>query len=241
MCIHIHVHGRGWPSRISRLVSVSATTIIISLPHPSLYGMLVLPRIPPPSVAIRPVSRLVFFFSSPYTLRRREAPCSDCSFDYFGLSFKTSDCSLDYFGLSFKTIRREAFSYKFCFQLRYLLDPSYMQPGEGRVFSHYLLSQSLHIDVWDGDSLLLIGSTSLKLKVRLMDFSLAHNLIPTTILVKSSWDALRSIPKQSHEICVSPIVNIMLISVPSSNPLPLSNVVLNSSEALINAEKGKGR
>lgn len=48
--------------------------------------------------------------------------------------------------------------------LRYLLDPSYMQPGEGRVFSHYLLSQSLHIDVWDGDSLLLIGSTSLKLK-----------------------------------------------------------------------------
>lgn len=39
-----------------------------------------------------------------------------------------------------------------------------MQPGEGRVFSHYLLSQSLHIDVWDGNSLLLIGSTSLKLK-----------------------------------------------------------------------------
>ena len=40
MCIHIHVHGRGWPSRISQLVSVSATTIIISLPHPSLDGML---------------------------------------------------------------------------------------------------------------------------------------------------------------------------------------------------------
>lgn len=116
-----------------------------------------------------------------------------------------------------------------------------MQPGEGRVFSHYLFSQSLHIDVWDGVSLLLIGSTSLKLKVRLMDFSLAHNLIPTTILVKSCWDALRSIRKQSYEICVLPIVNIMLISVPSFNPLPLSNVVLNSSEALINAEKRKGR
>lgn len=52
-----------------------------------------------------------------------------------------------------------------------------MQPGEGRVFSQYLLSQSLHIDVWDGDSLLLIGSTGFKLKVRLMDFGLAHNLI----------------------------------------------------------------
>lgn len=49
-----------------------------------------------------------------------------------------------------------------------------------------------------------------------------HNLILTTILVKSCWDAF------------------MLISVPSSNPLPLSNVVLNSSRALINAEKGKG-
>lgn len=40
-----------------------------------------------------------------------------------------------------------------------------MQPGEGRVFSQYLLGQALHIDVWDGDSLLLIGSTTLPLKV----------------------------------------------------------------------------
>ena len=46
-----------------------------------------------------------------------------------------------------------------------MVDPSYMQPGEGRVFSQYLLSQALHIDVWDGDSLLLIGSTTLPLKV----------------------------------------------------------------------------
>ena len=44
-----------------------------------------------------------------------------------------------------------------------------MQPGEGRVFSQYLLSQSLHIDVWDGNSLLLIGSTTLKLKVGLIN------------------------------------------------------------------------
>lgn len=48
--------------------------------------------------------------------------------------------------------------------LRYLVDPSYMQPGEVRVFSQYLLGQALHIDVWDGDSLVLIGSTSLQLK-----------------------------------------------------------------------------
>lgn len=48
--------------------------------------------------------------------------------------------------------------------LRYMVDPSYMQPGEGRVFCQYLLGQTLHIDVWDGDSLLLIGSASLQLK-----------------------------------------------------------------------------
>ncbi|KAK2557771.1 Nephrocystin-4 [Acropora cervicornis] len=48
--------------------------------------------------------------------------------------------------------------------LRYLLDPSYMQPGEGRVFNQYLLGQTLHIDVWDGDSLLLIGSAAFQLK-----------------------------------------------------------------------------
>ena len=46
-----------------------------------------------------------------------------------------------------------------------------MQPGEGRVFSQYLLSQALHIDVWDGDSLLLIGSTTLPLKVNNCPYS----------------------------------------------------------------------
>lgn len=109
-----------------------------------------LPRIPPfssNSSSFPPC----FFFRPLILLDEERHPYGDCPFDYLGLSFKT--------------ISREAFSYKFCFQLRYLLDPSYMQPGEGRVFSHYLLSQSLHIDVWDGDSLLLIGSTSLKLKV----------------------------------------------------------------------------
>lgn len=42
-----------------------------------------------------------------------------------------------------------------------------MQPGEGRVFNQYLLGQTLHIDVWDGDSLLLIGSAAFQLKVEI--------------------------------------------------------------------------
>jgi hypothetical protein len=41
-----------------------------------------------------------------------------------------------------------------------------MQPGEMRQLWKYLHSQHLHIDVWDGDSLLLIGSTSVELKVQ---------------------------------------------------------------------------
>ena len=45
-----------------------------------------------------------------------------------------------------------------------------MQPGEIRQLWKYLSDQSLHIDMWDGDSLLLIGSTSLELKVSWLNF-----------------------------------------------------------------------
>jgi len=39
-----------------------------------------------------------------------------------------------------------------------------MQAGEKNTFLKYLLEQKLYIDMWDGDSLLLIGSTSTPLK-----------------------------------------------------------------------------
>ncbi|EDO41800.1 predicted protein [Nematostella vectensis] len=48
--------------------------------------------------------------------------------------------------------------------LKYLVDPAFMQRGENRVFCRYLLSQTIHMDVWDGDSLLLIGSLAIELK-----------------------------------------------------------------------------
>lgn len=48
--------------------------------------------------------------------------------------------------------------------IKYTVDPSFLQPGEKTSFLKYLLQQRLYIDMWDGDSLLLIGSTSIALK-----------------------------------------------------------------------------
>lgn len=51
-------------------------------------------------------------------------------------------------------------------QVKYMVDPSFLKPGEQRWFIRYLAEHSLQIDVWDGDSLLLVGSAAVKLKVR---------------------------------------------------------------------------
>ena len=50
-------------------------------------------------------------------------------------------------------------------KVKYSVDPAYLKPGEGHLFLRHLNEQLLHVDVWDGDSLLLIGSTAVELKV----------------------------------------------------------------------------
>lgn len=50
------------------------------------------------------------------------------------------------------------------YELRYFIDPCFLKPGEPLLFLQHLQQQTLHIDVWDGDSLLLIGSCSVPLK-----------------------------------------------------------------------------
>lgn len=50
-------------------------------------------------------------------------------------------------------------------QLKYMVDPAFLKPGEQRWFVRYLADHSLQLDVWDGDSLLLVGSAAVKLKV----------------------------------------------------------------------------
>ncbi|XP_067167069.1 nephrocystin-4 isoform X2 [Apteryx mantelli] len=49
-------------------------------------------------------------------------------------------------------------------QLKYMVDPAFLKPGEQRWFRSYLADHSLQIDIWDGDSLLLVGSAAVKLK-----------------------------------------------------------------------------
>ncbi|NXA40267.1 NPHP4 protein, partial [Eudromia elegans] len=49
-------------------------------------------------------------------------------------------------------------------QLRYVVDAAALEPGERRCFVRYLAERSLHLDVWDGDSLLLVGSAVVRLQ-----------------------------------------------------------------------------
>lgn len=50
-------------------------------------------------------------------------------------------------------------------QLQFRVDESFLRPGEKRWFLRYLALHTMHIDIWDSDSLLLIGSTAIELKV----------------------------------------------------------------------------
>ncbi|XP_075293495.1 nephrocystin-4 isoform X2 [Opisthocomus hoazin] len=49
-------------------------------------------------------------------------------------------------------------------QLKYMVDPAFLRPGEQRWFVRYLAEHSLQVDVWDGDSLLHVGSAAVKLE-----------------------------------------------------------------------------
>ncbi|XP_014785459.1 nephrocystin-4 isoform X1 [Octopus bimaculoides] len=50
------------------------------------------------------------------------------------------------------------------FEIRYFVDPCFLKLGEFPLFLQYLEHHILHIDVWNGDSLLLLGSSSVPLK-----------------------------------------------------------------------------
>ncbi|XP_015235683.1 PREDICTED: nephrocystin-4 [Cyprinodon variegatus] len=49
-------------------------------------------------------------------------------------------------------------------QLQFRVDDGFLRPGEKQWFLRHLALHTMHIDVWDSDSLLLIGSTAIELK-----------------------------------------------------------------------------
>ncbi|KAM9855195.1 nephrocystin-4 [Aulostomus maculatus] len=52
-------------------------------------------------------------------------------------------------------------------QVQFKVDQKVLKPGEKRWFLRYLSLHTMHIDIWDSDSLLLIGSTAIELKYML--------------------------------------------------------------------------
>lgn len=51
-------------------------------------------------------------------------------------------------------------------QVQFRVDDGFLRPGEKRWFLRYLALHTMHVDIWDSDSLLLIGSTAIELKVK---------------------------------------------------------------------------
>ncbi|XP_068161997.1 LOW QUALITY PROTEIN: nephrocystin-4 [Antennarius striatus] len=58
-------------------------------------------------------------------------------------------------------------------QMQFRVDETFLKPGEKRCFLRYLALHTMHIDIWDSDSLLLIGSTAINLKYMLRQGKLA--------------------------------------------------------------------
>nr|XP_019944234.1 PREDICTED: nephrocystin-4 isoform X1 [Paralichthys olivaceus] len=52
-------------------------------------------------------------------------------------------------------------------QVQFRVDDGFLRPGEKRWFLRYLALHTMHIDIWDSESLLLIGSTAIELKYML--------------------------------------------------------------------------
>lgn len=100
-------------------------------------------------------------------------------------------------------------------QLKYMVDPAFLRPGEQRWFVRYLAEHSLQIDVWDGDSLLLVGSAAVKLEVsvKLKVFLLK----PSGLLMMTETPCLacRSV-KEEPDFSLGPVLRCCCITLVSS-------------------------
>ncbi|KAK7135944.1 hypothetical protein R3I94_014570 [Phoxinus phoxinus] len=94
-------------------------------------------------------------------------------------------------------------------QLQYRVDPQFLKPGERGWFLRYLALHSLQIDVWDSESLMLIGSAAVELKHMLRQgraaVQVSHELeVITTEYLQDANFASRHDSKHS----ASPAINV---------------------------------
>lgn len=79
------------------------------------------------------------------------------------------------------------------FQLKYLVGPGFLRPGEQRWFARYLAMQTLQIDIWDGDSLLLVGSAAVQMKVTFPRGPFCEVCRPAVWVIAQPWALSRGL------------------------------------------------
>nr|XP_057939815.1 nephrocystin-4 isoform X2 [Doryrhamphus excisus] len=72
-------------------------------------------------------------------------------------------------------------------QVQFRVDDSFLKPGEKRCFLQYLALHTMHIDIWDSDSLLLVGSTAVELKYMLRHGKMAVQALHEVEVLTSDY------------------------------------------------------
>ncbi|XP_062617587.1 nephrocystin-4-like [Saccostrea cucullata] len=78
-------------------------------------------------------------------------------------------------------------------QIKYMMDPMFMKPGEMQMFLQHLSQQILYIDVWDGESLFLIGQCAVDLRYLCRN---GHEAVQSTFeldVIKTEYEEISNI------------------------------------------------
>ncbi|XP_034446098.1 nephrocystin-4 isoform X1 [Hippoglossus hippoglossus] len=93
-------------------------------------------------------------------------------------------------------------------QVQFRVDDGFLRPGEKRWFLRYLALHTMHIDIWDSDSLLLIGSTAIELKYMLRQGKSAVQALHEVEVLTTDYvgdDALLMSASQGQHSASSPM------------------------------------
>ncbi|XP_053704783.1 nephrocystin-4 isoform X2 [Synchiropus splendidus] len=94
-------------------------------------------------------------------------------------------------------------------QVQFKVDDVFLRPGEKQWFLRYLALHTMHIDIWDSDSLLLIGSTAIELKYMLRQGKKAVQALHEVDVLTTNYvgeDTLLTSPEVGHSNPPNPMV-----------------------------------